>query len=661
MGNTEFDQYQLRYAQSIGKKPSELTFAEMQKVLQQYAKRQAQTPGAARGHPEPQGKPGTLAKAQVAAMPTDAELEAEARDYRNLDMPPSRLAAMREGRIQYFPQLLEKARAQAAAEGKPFSPADLEQRYDVRTETEKAFTGDGAQAQKISGFENLMRHTGLLWKANDALAKNDFPLMRQIANAVGSKVGSDAKTTYDMISTFVSDEAAKTFLPGGGGEGERAKTLAHVSSDLGAAQTKTNLKNLMELADSQRQTLERQYTEGTFGKGTRSGRLFSPDALANRDMVMGKKPAAAAAPGQQQQLQYVKRAVGPNNHAIGQTSDGKWHDIRIGSSNTVSPEGTEQELPPPPAGYKVIDEGPAPAAAGAAPQLPPPPTGYKVIDEGGAGNMLDPIGYRDGMPVYRVDVYNEPVFKGRDESGRPILGLPPAPAAPPISRGLTTEGAAEDAQEPARLNPRTGQPMKDMPMGSIPFVDAPYTGLMDASYGWDRLTGSKAPRFSPEWRHDVAGGSSQVIRGGLEALMPLLPGALIEAPLTTALTLAAGSGMSGASEATPGTRWESRRNTLLWRVTLSGSGAGWAHSRLQTLAAVPLMREANELKARLEEATTRAKDPNATDGERAAAKAQVDSLLDRVDRAQAAYRRRAPLNQPRRTKRGARVRSTASA
>jgi hypothetical protein len=330
MGNTEFDQYQLRYAQSIGKKPSELTFAEMQKVLQQYAK-DKQTPELLEAILSLKASQGTLAKAQVAAMPTDAELEAEARDYRNLDMPPSRLAAMREGRIQYFPQLLEKARAQAAAEGKPFSPADLEQRYDVRTETEKAFTGDGAQAQKISGFENLMRHTGLLWKANDALAKNDFPLMRQIANAVGSKVGSDAKTTYDMIATFVSDEAAKTFLPGGGGEGERAKTLAHVSSDLGAAQTKTNLKNLMELADSQRQTLERQYAEGTFGKGTRRGRLFSPDALANRDLVMGKKPAAAAAPGQQQQLQYVKRAVGPNNHAIGQTSDGKWHDIRTGA------------------------------------------------------------------------------------------------------------------------------------------------------------------------------------------------------------------------------------------------------------------------------------------------------------------------------------------
>lgn len=293
LGNSEFDQYQLRYAQSINKKPNQLTFPEMQKVLQQYAK-DKQTPELLEAILSLKASQGTLAKAQVAAMPTDAELEAEARDYRNLDMPPSRLAAMREGRIQYFPQLLEKARAQAAAEGKPFSPADLEQKYDVRSDTEKAFTGDGAQAQKIIGFENLMRHTGLLWKAKDALTQNDFPLMRQIANAVGSNVGSDAKTTYDMISTFVSDEAAKTFLPGGGGEGERAKTLAHVSSDLGATQTKNNLKNLMELADSQRQTLERQYAEGTFGKGTRIGRLFSPDAIANRDMVMGKKPAAAA-------------------------------------------------------------------------------------------------------------------------------------------------------------------------------------------------------------------------------------------------------------------------------------------------------------------------------------------------------------------------------
>lgn len=306
MGNDKFDQYELRYAQSIGKKPIDLNYEDFKKVTQEFAK-DTQNPELMAAILGLRGSQQALASAQVAALPSDQELNAEARDYRNLDMSPARIASMREGRISYFPQILQKAREQAAAEGQPFSPATLEAKYDTWLNTEKNFASGGQEAALLRGFENLMRHTGLAWKAKDALVQNDFPTMKRIANALGVAAGSDAPTTYDMIASFVADEAAKAFLPGGGGESERAQKFSHLERNLGTTQLSSNLKGLMELADSQRQTLEREYAEGTFGKGPRIGKLFSPDAIANRNLVLGKAQqggGAGSAPKKGDTKQY---------------------------------------------------------------------------------------------------------------------------------------------------------------------------------------------------------------------------------------------------------------------------------------------------------------------------------------------------------------------
>jgi hypothetical protein len=322
MGNTEFDQYQLRFAQSIGKKPSDLSFPEMQKVLQLYAK-DKQDPNMLAAILALKGSQQQMAAAQVSALPSDSELEAEARDYRNLDMPPGRIAAMREGRIQYFPQILQKARAQAAAEGQPFSPATLEAKYDTWLSTEKAFA-DGEEAGMVRSFGNLMKHSAMGVKASEALSHHDLPALQRIAGALHVAAGGSEETVYDTIASFVADEASKAFLPGGGGQSERAEKAAHFERSLGDKQRTNNFKALMGLADSQGEELERQYAEGTFGKGPRIGRLFSPDVLKARDTVLGKKPSAP-------QLQYVRHAAGPNGHTIGQTADGKWHDEKTGA------------------------------------------------------------------------------------------------------------------------------------------------------------------------------------------------------------------------------------------------------------------------------------------------------------------------------------------
>jgi hypothetical protein len=150
------------------------------------------------------------------------------------------------------------------------------------------------------------------------------------------------------------------------------------------------------------------------------------------------------------------------------------------------------------------------------------------------------------MPVYSIDVYNRavppqpPVYQGTDAQGKPIVAPPPGPAAAPMPWELMTP-SQQRAASPVRLNPRTGLPMTPMLMGDIPIVDAPFTGAKRAIGGVERIGGAENAR-------DVAGGTSDVIRGTLEAATPLLPGAFAGAPLATALTLGTGTALSGGTE-----------------------------------------------------------------------------------------------------------------
>lgn len=101
----------------------------------------------------------------------------------------------------------------------------------------------------------------------------------------------------------------------------------------------------------------------------------------------------------------------------------------------------------------------------------------------------------------------------------PTAGQPPAMAIP---------GA------PQRLNARTGLPMVDMPMGSVPVLDMPYNGAMRMNSG--ALLAQKPGK--------LAAGTSEMIRGGMEAVAPFaLPAAaLTVGPGVLAAGMATGAG-----------------------------------------------------------------------------------------------------------------------
>jgi len=264
---------------------------------------------------------------------------------------------------------------------------------------------------------------------------------------------------------------------------------------------------------------------------------------------------------------------------------------------------------------------------------PPGAIDYNLLAGQARGDTLEPIRYSNGMPVYSIDVYGRPasaqppVYQGTDTEGKPIIAPPPPPAAAPLAWGLRKEA------EPiaANIDPKTGEYIKAAPMGSVPLLDAPFSGAVDAIGGFERVRDAKTAR-------DVAGGTSEMIRGVLEAATPFLPGAFAGAPLATALTLASGTALSTASEHTLNALGVPKEYSALASDLIGLYGAGAAHEKLKTLGKVPYFREANEIQARLEDATARAKDPNATPTDRDAARAQIDALLQDVDRARAAGR-----------------------
>lgn len=291
MGNTEFDQYMAQYAKSLGVTPATLSPQQFFAGAQKYAE-DKQDPVMRQLVLGMKNTQESLSKAQLGALPTPQQIDSEAQDLVNGDMAPSQFRELRSGRINYAGQIVQRAKELAQAQGKTFSMAAADTAYAARQKTEDAFA-TGKEAQMVRSFDNLMAHTQMVDEARKALSQNNLPAIKAIAGAFGLATGGTAESTYDLIADFVKDEAAKAFLPGGGGEGERAGKAAHFERNLGAAQLENNIKTMMGLADAQRAGLERQYDQGTQGKGLQKGTLFSKQALDARDRLLGKKPAAA--------------------------------------------------------------------------------------------------------------------------------------------------------------------------------------------------------------------------------------------------------------------------------------------------------------------------------------------------------------------------------
>jgi hypothetical protein len=323
IGNSEYDQFLARYSQALGKTPATLSPEEGLASFQKFAELK-QDPVMRQNAIEMKGLQMAMLKIQQGQIPTDSDYQLLAKSVIDHSLAPSQFAELRSGRMG--PLSGTKVFAMAKQMDPNFSMEKADADYKAMQSTEQAFTS-GKQADMSRSLNNAMEHLGLLDQAREALKNGDIRALNAVGNWFGIQTGSSAQTVYDLISKKVGDEVAKSFVPGGGGQGERMMSGEDFSEKLGDKQISGNIRGAIHLLDSQQRNLQDQYKRGTYGQGAQQ--LFTPQAMAIRDRLLGgqqqqQQPAAAPNGG------YVRTADGPKGHKIGQKADGSWYDVETG-------------------------------------------------------------------------------------------------------------------------------------------------------------------------------------------------------------------------------------------------------------------------------------------------------------------------------------------
>lgn len=128
-------------------------------------------------------------------------------------------------------------------------------------------------------------------------------------------------------------------------------------------------------------------------------------------------------------------------------------------------------------------------------------------------------------------------------------GTPPAAPKPPLPADLDPNWSAPSTF----VNPRTGKRGTNMAPGKqggpLGILDNPVTGIQKIGEGVSQMADANAAPITVNGVtkdqttpiRQIAGGASKVLRGGMEAATPLLPGAAAAAPARLAAGLAAGT------------------------------------------------------------------------------------------------------------------------
>jgi len=175
----------------------------------------------------------------------------------------------------------------------------------------------------------------------------------------------------------------------------------------------------------------------------------------------------------------------------------------------------------------------------------------------GAGYTPDEIlAFLATMPAPTGGLSDEALIE-RQLGGKPMLPVEYLPQLPPPA---LPEGLRSTPQTLGR-NPRTGLPMTE---GYIPLLDDPIEGLTQTAGGWDAA-------HRAETRGQRAGALSEMVRGGMRTLTPLLPAAFLSAPINTLAGLAMGSVTGMGTE-----EYLRRRGVDPGYAALGGDVAGFA-------------------------------------------------------------------------------------
>lgn len=197
-----------------------------------------------------------------------------------------------------------------------------------RREMLSDYTKTSGAGGNILALQTFIHHADLYQETADALANGTFKPGNAAWNAVKETFGKAPPVQADLVAQFLAGETAK--VAGENTGGAVNEILSRLKSSNSPEQIRAAGQSLMGIAAGRliphKERIADAHLEGLVPP------LVGPserEILARRGFdVNTLKPAAAGGTGGQ--LQYVRTAT-KGGHTIGQTADGKWHDVQTGA------------------------------------------------------------------------------------------------------------------------------------------------------------------------------------------------------------------------------------------------------------------------------------------------------------------------------------------
>jgi len=153
-----------------------------------------------------------------------------------------------------------------------------EAQYAGIKKTEGNFSS-GTQGTRVQGIGTLIGHMDNLYRAVDGLNNGDLTALNSIANAVGAQTGNVPLSVYKSIVTAVGPELAKAYIATGGTEEDRAKIEKLFNENTPPEALKAAIAARAKLLAGPMETLNQQYVNGTYGRGTLHMGFWKPETI----------------------------------------------------------------------------------------------------------------------------------------------------------------------------------------------------------------------------------------------------------------------------------------------------------------------------------------------------------------------------------------------
>lgn len=164
--------------------------------------------------------------------------------------------------------------------------------YTAKNALIKGYTS-GTQSKEINAINTAMGHVKVMDDAVDALNNGNIVALNKIGNSLGINLtGQTAPAAFRLIVHRVGPEIASSYIPGGGGEGERIADAKDFDESLPAQTLHNNAAITVKLLRSKVGSLENQY-KNTVGRDDFNKRFITPEANASFQKFSGGPPSAS--------------------------------------------------------------------------------------------------------------------------------------------------------------------------------------------------------------------------------------------------------------------------------------------------------------------------------------------------------------------------------